>query len=512
MLCRLVLFDADSFCFEAVQAAQAADTAPGSIKALRPFAAAAEGEEVAAVLREATAEPGTMLSPEPERASWEFHAKTGLLWRVQMKAPETQAEHLPSARCRLLCIDLHRHTANALLPPLLDLACRNGLYLADLQKPDRPLWSPNRPGHTKPFRRHKRSRELVFLLEHGMKGLRNIVKIADWNSCPAEAKELRRHVHTAYAIVLSSRRKKEPRNLKQKAEELCAILTDALLPEEMLTFHDRFFRIVSERNGYEIAFCLEAYGKNPSMTVHMDSMEPVLHPDIPGDVAEVPLGRPGTLKLKRRAGEYFSQGPDHSPIIRRMALGDMVYRFPDPGLRFAACVRMEKRFRYVGWGLGYNAGAMPVGTLVALEDVSCRTVGDKRENAGTLVMEKKLFVLLLPVINVCAFKGRRSCSSVNMLSPMQCTLIAGKLKRLAWLMNHEPDAPELDAYLKEVSLNAAALREKPAYEENTTDLPKVGLHKHRKKLCAFLSFMIDWFSARGGNVPSLDRGVNIRGL
>lgn len=518
MLYKLLLFDTDWFILAALRAAvQTEDTASGWFEELRPFAVSNVGAEVTALLKDATTVPGNMLSPEQNRPSWEFHAKNGLLWRVEMKAllkaSQEQSETLTTAWGRLLCITLNWRYASAFISSLLNFACRQGLFLVDLQKPDLLLWSPKMLGHTEPFQCQRRAGELVHLLLSGMNGLQYIVKIANWNSCLGKATETRRCSAAAYALVLSNKKRVRPQNLKQKAKELCSLLGAALLPEETLTFHDRFFWVGSKKCAYEIAFCLEAYGKNACMTVHMDSADPENYPERHGEITEVLLHRQGSLQLKRRARELSPHGLKDSPIVRRMGVSDMAYRFPDPGLRFAASVRMEKLFQYLGCGLTYDSSTQSYDSdCITLEDVDHWRLGESCEDLGTLAMKEELFYLLLPVISTCVSGGIEIYSFLNMLSPMQCTLIEKKLKDLAWYISHDPKSPELTEYLEKLPRSGFFFWEDPGFEKSPLEQPGETLVRHRKKLCAFFSFLIDWFSTRGEDVTTQDRAVNICGL
>ena len=507
---KLFLFHADMFSAAIVHVLQEGRDKNGWLKHLLPFPAAASAAELAEQLRAVTPPSGTLYASDRENV-WELRTEHGTLWKLTSQRINTQ-EELPPEHGHLLTIRLDWHFASRLIPAVLDFACRHNFYLADVQRPDPFLWSPNRLGHTEIFQCRERSRELVATLEKRMTGLRNIVKIADWTVPLDMREEKRMHGYAAYAVVLSSRKACAPRDLGKKAEELCTILKETLRADERLMFHDRFFWVNSEKGGYETAFCLEGYGKNPSMTAHMDAPEDDYRQDLPGSTTIEPLRRLGALKLKRRAQEFFPENPNDSPIARRMMLRDMVFRFPDPGMRLAASIHMEKQCRVMGNRLRYDVGGRYEGDVFGLEDIPYDALLDTKEHTGTLYVESSLFNLLLPAIDAHVPGGIEVYSSLNMLSPVQCGLIARELKRLSWLAKHEPDAPEMEEYLKDVWIKALAPSEEWTGENTGPEAEKACLRKYRRNFCSFLSFMIDWFSARDDSVTTQDEAVNICGL
>ena len=219
---KLFLFHADMFSTTIVHVLQEGRDKNGWLKHLLPFPAAASAAELAEQLRSVTPSSGALYASAREHL-WEWRTEHGTLWKLTSQRINTQ-EELPPEQGHLLIVQLDWHFASRFIPAVLDFACRHNFHLADVQRPNPFLWSPNRLGHTEIFQCRERSRELVATLEKRMTGLRNIVKIADWTVPLGIREEKRMHGYAAYAVVLSSRKACAPRDLGKKAEELCTIL------------------------------------------------------------------------------------------------------------------------------------------------------------------------------------------------------------------------------------------------------------------------------------------------
>jgi len=515
---ELYLFLVDEY-YQAYSAAltlQSKKCKPRSFDALQAFDVLAITSEIVSKFQTVYRD-GIFSAPDNNHESWDFRTDNGLLWQIlPQKVDDKPLDEYPSGYGHLIRIQIDWHHAEKFLPALVDIACRNGFFLADLQKEDLLLWSPQLLGNTGPFQCRERSGQIIEALQKKLKGIRAVAKIGEWTSYLGRKNFTRPVGNASYAVCLV-RKCAFSGSLEDWTREFHAFLESVLFSDEKLSFSDRSFWVESEEGSYHISFCIEAYGKHPSLTVHMDTDKENGYEPVPGRLKVEPLCRAGTLELRKMAGRLCSERLKDSPIMRRLGLCMMKEQWPDPGQRLAASVRMEKGLSKIGMEFYYDSASKANRSQMILADVEFSTLGEQKDDTAALYMGESEFALLYPSIEKSISGGIQYYSFLNMVSPMQCGLIAADLKRLAWLFAHEPESPEVDKYLEAVWIDAIAPEDE--WDFSHWELGKAPIEKqreclirYRKKLLALFSFAIDWFSARADDEDSADRAVNIMGL
>ena len=461
---------------------------------------------------------GTFSGPREGQEGWEFRTDNGLLWQILPQKVDAKAlDEFPAGYGHLIRIQLDWHHAATFLPALVDIACRNGFSLADLQKEDLLLWSPQMFGHTGPLQCRERAGQLTDALSRKLKGVRAIAEIGEWTSYMGRRNFTRPVGNVAYAVCLVRKSRFGSASLEDWAREFRGHLESLLLPGEKLGFYARSFWVGSDSGKYNISFCIEAYGKHPSLTVHMDAEKYDFEKTEPSTLKVEPLCRAGTLQLKKMTGRLCPGSLKDSSISRRLGLRTLEELWPDPGKRFAESVRMEKQLQNIGMELYYDSAEQARRSQIIMADVEFSMLGAQKKDTAALYMGEATFGLLYPSIEKGVSGGIQYYSFLNMVSPMQCGLIAADLKRLAWLIAHEPGSPEVEEYLGSVWIDDFEPEGESTFipwDDKAAHLERnrARLIKYRKRILALFTFVIEWLSVRADGEDPADRAVNIMGL
>ncbi|MBR5882394.1 MAG: hypothetical protein IKY97_02820 [Mailhella sp.] len=461
---------------------------------------------------------GTFYGPGEGQEGWEFRTDKGLLWHIlPQKVDAKPLDGFPSGYGHLIRIELDWYHAATFLPTLVDIACRNGFSLVDLQKEDLLLWSPQMFGHTGPLQCRERAGQLSDALSRKLKGVRAIAKIGEWTSYMGRKNFTRPVGNVAYAVCLVRKSRFGSASLEDWAREFRGHLESLLLSGEKLGFYARSFWVGSDSAKYNISFCIEAYGKHPSLTIHMDADKEDFEKGEPRALKVEPLCRAGALQLKKMASRLCQGSLRDSSITRRLGLRMLEELWPDPGKRFAESVRIEKQLQNIGMELGYDSVEQAQRSQIIMADVEFSTMGEQRDDTAALYMGEATFGLLYPSIRKGVSGGIQYYSFLNMVSPMQCGLIAADLKRLAWLIAHAPESPEVEEYLGSVWIDDFEPEDESTFilwDDRAVHMERnrARLIKYRKRILALFTFVIEWLSVRADGEDSADRAVNIMGL
>ncbi len=199
---------------------------------------------------------------------------------------------------------------------LVSFVVNKGLVLRDKQKPDELLWHPDMLCHTEKFRCRERATQLIQGILHRIRGIRALIKMAEWLDYGGAKSTFRTLGYAAYAVVFNRRPRES--SLEERVLEFHNALHSLLASDEYIRYEDKGFWVASNVEKWRIYFCIEAYGHNPTMTVHMDAESNSYCSGEAGPLTSEPLRRPGTQKLLRETRVFCSGQPKDSSIIRRM--------------------------------------------------------------------------------------------------------------------------------------------------------------------------------------------------
>ena len=188
-----------------------------------------------------------------------------------------------------------------------------------------------------------------------------------------------------------------------------------------------------------------------------------------------------------------------------MGTARMWGRYSNPADLFAASVRIEEALRRMDMQMACDP--ISEGSSDIWFEVY-RSNGDVGSlSTDALHMDEWTFDLLRPAVVHVLGDGFDGYSFVNMVNPVHRSQLVAELKRMAWLILHDPASPELAEWRD--SFPSGLLEPfDPALDQNEPAHVLELIRTHRNRLSLFFSFLIAWLE----EVDSRDECLNIRGL
>lgn len=369
----------------------------------------------------------------------------------------------------------------------LDEIIKDKLCLVDWQNNEK-LWSWNEFAYAAPCECSERANQFLASLQKADLHICNSLLVEERSN---RRNNGNRKSYRAYSLVISSR-KRHGLAMEERVKRIYALLQTELRKDEKLECRNKSFII--DADAYQIAFVVEGYNKNPSITAYMEEGKPVVKP----------LRRMNSKMAMRRARKLYGGTLKNSPVWRRLGLLDMVNRFPNPADRFVASVKIEEKLRYINMGIGYDSYGRSFSGSIWLYNIShdqdsCTNM----KNMDYLYIGEEAFTFIYPFIVKYAGDDFDYSSRINTFHCSIINKIVYDMRELSFRILYYPYTDEVKNYLAKMDIRYID------GDSNKYNNTSCLAYKNRKRLFEFYNFICDWLE---NNMVYGERVINIAGV